>query len=335
MNNSILDLIGNTPMVKVNRMDTGKSNLYLKLENTNPGGSIKDRIGLSMITEAEKKGLIKPGSVLVEATAGNTGLGLALVAAAKAYKLILVIPDKMSPEKILHLKAMGAEVIVTRSNVNKGHPEYYQDMAERIAGETPGAYYINQFTNEANPFAHETTTGPEIYKQLDGKIDAMVCGVGSSGTLTGLTHYFKRVKPDVEMIIADPRGSIIKDYFESGHYGEAGSWFVEGIGEDFIPGIADFSLTRKAYSISDEESFQTAHELLLREGVLAGSSSGTLVAAALKYCREQKRSKNVVTLICDTGNKYLNKMYNEEWLREKGIILNESKKKKTVAGYNN
>ena len=335
MNNSILDLIGNTPMVKVNRMDTGKSNLYLKLENTNPGGSIKDRIGLSMITEAEKKGLIKPGSLLVEATAGNTGLGLALVAAAKAYKLILVIPDKMSPEKILHLKAMGAEVIVTRSNVNKGHPEYYQDMAERIAGETPGAYYINQFTNEANPFAHETTTGPEIYKQLDGKIDAMVCGVGSSGTLTGLTHYFKRVKPAVEMIIADPRGSIIKDYFESGHYGEAGSWFVEGIGEDFIPGIADFSLTRKAYSISDEESFQTAHELLLREGVLAGSSSGTLVAAALKYCHEQKRSKNVVTLICDTGNKYLNKMYNEEWLREKGIILNESKKKKTVAGYNN
>ena len=233
-------------MVKVNKMDTGVCNLYLKLESANPGGSIKDRIGLSMISEAEKSGLISPGSVLVEATAGNTGLGLALVAAAKGYKLILVIPDKMSREKVLHLRATGAEVIITRSDVNKGHPEYYQDMAERIAGETPDSYFINQFGNPANSLAHETTTGPEIFKQLDGKIDAVVCGIGSSGTLTGLTHYFQKVKPDVEMIIADPDGSTIKDYVTKGTLREAGSWFVEGIGEDFIPPIADFSLAKKS-----------------------------------------------------------------------------------------
>lgn len=319
MNQTVLNLIGNTPMVKVNYIDTGVCNLYLKLESANPGGSIKDRIGLSMITEAEKAGLIRAGSVLVEATAGNTGLGLALVAAVKGYKLILVIPDKMSREKIIHLKAMGAEVIITRTDVNKGHPEYYQDMAERIAKETPNAFYINQFGNPANPMAHETTTGPEIFKQLEGKIDAVVCGVGSSGTLTGLTHYFQRVKPDVEMIVADPQGSVIKDFIMKGTFGEAGSWFVEGIGEDFIPPIADFSMTKKAYTISDEESFSTARSILRKEGILAGSSSGTLIAAAIKYCKEQTQPKNVVTFVCDTGNKYLTKMFDDSWMSGKGF----------------
>jgi cystathionine beta-synthase len=222
VNQTVLDLIGNTPMVKVNHFDTGMCNLYLKLESANPGGPIKDRIGLSMITEGEKSGLIKPGTILVEATAGNTGLGLALVAAAKGYKRVLVIPDKMSLEKILHLRAMGAEVIITRSDVNKGHPEYYLDMADRIAMETPNSFYVNQFGNPANPFAHETTIGPEIFKQLNGKIDAVVCGIGSSGTLTGLTHYFQKVKPDVEMVIADPEGSVIKDFVTKGTFGEAG-----------------------------------------------------------------------------------------------------------------
>ncbi len=318
-------------MVKVNHIDTGVCNLYLKLESANPGGSIKDRIGLSMITEAEKTGLIRPGSVLVEATAGNTGLGLALVAAVKGYKLILVIPDKMSCEKILHLKAMGAEVIITRTDINKGHPEYYQDLAERIAKETPNAFYINQFGNPANPMAHETTTGPEIIKQLEGKIDAVVCGVGSSGTLTGLTHYFQRVKPDVEMIVADPQGSVIKDFIMKGTIGEAGSWFVEGIGEDFIPPIADFSMTKKAYTISDEESFSTARSILRKEGILAGSSSGTLIAAAIKYCREQQKPKNVVTFVCDTGNKYLTKMFDDSWMSEKGFseIIQSSNQLKT------
>jgi cystathionine beta-synthase len=319
MNQTLLDLIGNTPMVKVTHIDTGVCNLYLKLESANPGGSIKDRIGLSMINEAEKSGLIKQGSILVEATAGNTGLGLALVAAAKGYKLILVIPDKMSHEKIVHLKAMGVEVIMTRTDVNKGHPEYYQDMAERISKETPNAFYINQFGNPANPLAHETTTGPEIFKQLVGKVDAVVCGIGSSGTLTGLTHYFQKVKPDVEMIVADPQGSVIKDYISKGTFGEAGSWFVEGIGEDFIPPIADFSMTKKAYTISDEESFTTARTILRKEGILAGSSSGTLITAAINYCKEQTQPKNVVTFVCDSGNKYLTKMYDDRWMMEKGF----------------
>jgi cystathionine beta-synthase len=321
MKNSILDLIGNTPLIKVKRLDTGKCNLYLKLEDRNPGGSIKDRIALSMITHAEKQGIIHPGSLLIEATAGNTGIGLALVAAAKGYRMLLVIPDKMSREKILHLKAMGAEVVITRSDVNKGHPEYYQDLAEHITGQNPGSFFINQFGNPANPLAHETTTGPEIFRQLQGRIDAVVCGIGSSGTLTGLTHYFKKVKPDVRMVIADPEGSVIKDYVTTGKFGKAGSWLVEGIGEDFIPSIADFSMVRKAYTVSDKDSFNAARELLGKEGILAGSSSGTLLAAALQYCREQSVPGNVVSFVCDTGNKYLTKMYNDEWLAENNIVF--------------
>ena len=291
VNNSILETIGNTPMVELHKQDTGLCRLFVKLENQNPGGSIKDRIALSMIADAELKGELKPGGTIIEATAGNTGVGLALVGRMKGYKVILVIPDKMSQEKIILLRAMGAEVILTRSDVNKGHKEYYQDLAERIADEIPGSFYINQFGNSANPLAHETTTGPEIFNQLGGKVDAVVCGIGSSGTLTGITHFFQKTKPDVEIVVADPQGSVIKDFVTKGIFGVAGSWFVEGIGEDFIPPIADFSLTKKAYTISDEESFITARRILREEGILAGSSSGTLIAAALKYCKEQERAQ--------------------------------------------
>ncbi len=329
VNNSILETIGNTPMVELHKQDTGLCRLFVKLENQNPGGSIKDRIALSMIKDAELTGKLNPGGTIIEATAGNTGIGLTLVARMKGYKVILVIPDKMSQEKINLLRAMGAEVILTRSDINKGHPEYYQDMAERIAKEIPGSFFINQFGNPANPLAHETTTGPEIFKQLDGKIDAVVCGIGSSGTLTGLTHFFQKNKPDVEMVIADPQGSVIKDYVTTGTFGGAGSWFVEGIGEDFIPAIADFSLTKKAYSVSDEDSFIMAQKILREEGILIGSSSGTLIAAALKYCREQKQPKNVVTFVCDSGNKYITKMFNEFWLRDNGFS-----KQKTTGNLN-
>ena len=318
-NNSILETIGNTPMLELHKQDTGLCRLFVKLENQNPGGSIKDRIALSMIKDAEVTGKLKPGGTIIEATAGNTGIGLTLVARMKGYKVILVIPDKMSQEKINLLRAMGAEVILTRSDINKGHPEYYQDMAERIANEINGSFFINQFGNPANPLAHETTTGPEIFKQLNGKVDAVVCGIGSSGTLTGLTHFFQKNKPDVEMVIADPQGSVIKDYVTTGTFSGAGSWFVEGIGEDFIPPIADFSLTKKAYSISDEDSFITAQKILREEGILLGSSSGTLIAAALKYCKEQKQPKNVVTFVCDSGNKYITKMFNEFWMRDNGF----------------
>lgn len=317
----VLELIGNTPVVRVNNLDTGPCELVLKLESHNPGGSIKDRIALTMIEAAEARGDIQPGSVLVEGTAGNTGLGLALVAARKGYTLKLVIPDKMSREKISTLKAMGAEVIITRSDVNKGHPEYYQDMAARIAEETPGAYFINQFANPDNPLAHETVTGPEMWADMDGNLDAVVIGVGSSGTITGLSRYFAKAAPHVELILADPRGSILTDYINTGFMPEdSGSWLVEGIGEDFLPVISDFSRVSKAYAISDRESFLTARELLKKEGLLGGSSTGTLVAAALKYCREQTTPKRVLSLVCDTGNRYLSKVYNDLWMRDHGLL---------------
>jgi cystathionine beta-synthase len=316
---NVLALIGNTPLVQLTSFDTGPCALFVKLESQNPGGSIKDRIGLAMIEAAERSGAIAPGATLVEATAGNTGLGLALVAARKGYRLILVIPDKMSQEKIFHLRAMGAEVRMTRSDVAKGHPEYYQDMAERIAAET-GAYYVNQFGNPANPHAHETTTGPEIWRQMDGRLDAMVCGVGSGGTITGLSRYFARVAPHVEMVLADPAGSVLAEYVRTGHIGEAGSWVVEGIGEDFVPPIADLSRVQHAYTVSDEESLLTTRALLRDEGLLAGTSSGTLVAAALRYCREQRMPKRVVTLVCDSGNKYLSKVFNDYWMADQGFL---------------
>ena len=319
----ILDLIGNTPLVEVTRMDAGKCRLFLKMESQNPGGSIKDRIGLSMIAAAEKDGKLKPGGTIIEATAGNTGLGLALVATLKGYGLILVVPDKMSREKIFHLKAMGTEVMLTRSDVGKGHPEYYQDMAQRLAKETPGSFFVNQFGNPANPYAHETTTGPEIWEQTDHKVDAVVCGVGSAGTMTGLSRYFAKVSPDTEMVLADPVGSVLADYVHTGKYGQAGSWIVEGIGEDFIPPIADFSRVKKAYSISDEVSCTTVRELLSKEGILAGSSTGTLVAAALRYCREQTQPRRVVTFVCDSGNKYLSKVFNDYWLMDQGFLKRE------------
>jgi len=315
-----LALIGNTPVVEITKLDAGPCQLFLKLESANPGGSIKDRPALAMIEAAERDGRLKPGGVIVEATAGNTGLGLALVSAAKGYRLVLVIPDKMSREKIFHLRAMGAEVILTRSDVGKGHPEYYQDKAERLAAATPGAIFINQFANPANPLAHQTGTGPEIFAQLEGKVDAIVCGVGSGGTLTGLSRFFAERSPATEIILADPAGSILKDVVEKRPPGEAGSWLVEGIGEDFVPLNADLSRVSRAYAVSDAESFAAARELLKREGLLVGSSTGTMLAAALRYAREQTAAKRVVVLSPDGGNKYLSKMFNDYWMEDQGFI---------------
>jgi cystathionine beta-synthase (EC 4.2.1.22) len=213
--NNVLEMIGNTPMVELTKLDTGLCRLFLKLENQNPGGSIKDRIGVSLIKDAEEKGLIKPGDTIIEATAGNTGIGLALVALMKGYKIILVIPDKMSQEKINHLRALGAEIVLTRSDVGKGHHQYYQDLAQKIAKDT-GGYYVNQFENPANPLAHETTTGPEIWEQLEHDVDAVVVGVGSSGTITGLTHFFQKVSDKTEFVLADPEGSVLAEYINAG-----------------------------------------------------------------------------------------------------------------------
>jgi cystathionine beta-synthase len=316
---AILGLIGNTPLVEITRFDVGCCRLFVKLENQNPTGSIKDRMALAMVEAAEQDGRLKAGGTIVEATAGNTGLGLALVAAAKGYQLILVIPDKMSQEKILHLHALGAKTVITRSDVTKGHPEYYQDMAAKIAEETPNAFFVNQFANPANPLAHETSTGPEIWEQMQHDVDAIVVGVGSSGTLTGLSRYFARVQPDCEIVLADPEGSVLTGYIREKQIGTAGSWLVEGIGEDFLPEIADLTRVKKAYSIPDRESFAAAREFLRKEGIFGGSSSGTLFAAALHYCREQSAAKRVVTFACDSGSKYLSKMYNDIWMAEQGF----------------
>ena len=323
---SVLELVGDTPIIRARHLDVGPCTLYLKLESQNPGGSIKDRIGLSMIEAAEKRGAIQPGGTLVEGTAGNTGIGLALAAQQKGYKLVLVVPDKMSREKIFNLKAMGAQVVLTRSDVAKGHPDYYQDLAARIAAETPGAYFINQFGNPDNPAAHEHGTGPEILRQMAavGGLDAIVFGCGSSGTMTGLSRCFAQQSPATELVLADPVGSILEEYINRGTLSDkSGSWMVEGIGEDFLPPISDFTRVRKAYAISDRESFHTARELLAKEGILGGSSTGTLVAAALRYCREQSTPKNVLVFVCDTGNKYLSKMYNDFWMLDNGFLERE------------
>jgi cystathionine beta-synthase len=318
---ALFSLIGDTPLIEVTRIDTGPCQLFLKLESQNPGGSIKDRIGRAMIEQAEHDGHLAPGGTVVEATAGNTGLGLALVARIKGYRVVLVVPDKMAAEKVLHLKALGAEIHLTRSDVGKGHPEYYQDVAARLAREIPGAWFADQFNNPANPRAHETTTGPEIWDQINHRLDAIVLGVGSSGTLTGLSRYFKKIQPNLEFIVADPQGSILADYINTGVLRQdAGSWAVEGIGEDFIPGIADLSRVKKAYTIADEESFHTARLLLQQEGILAGSSTGTLLAAALRYCREQTRPKRVVSFVCDTGTRYLSKVYSDGWMVDQGLL---------------
>ena len=327
--NNVLDLIGDTPLVRLNNLDTGPCELYAKLECNNPAGSIKDRIGLRMIEAAEAQGKLKPGGAIVEATAGNTGLGLALAAIHKGYKLTLVIPDKMSQEKIFHLRAMGVNIIMTRSDVSKGHPEYYQDMAKRIAAELQAAgesaHCIDQFSNPANPATHEQWTAPEIWEQMEHRLDAVVCGVGSGGTLTGMGRFFQRVAPNLEMVLADPKGSILSEIVNTGTHGPAGSWLVEGIGGDYVPANLDIKLAHKAYAIPDDEALLAARELLQKEGIMGGSSTGTLLATALRYCREQTTPKRVVTIVCDVGGKYLSKMYNDYWLTDQGIIKQPSK----------
>ena len=320
INNSLLEMIGNTPLLEIKNIDVGVCRLFVKMESQNPGGSIKDRVAISIIEQAEKDGLLKPGGTIVEATAGNTGIGLALVGVLKGYKVILVIPDKMSREKILHLKAIGTEIVFTRSDVSKEDPEYYHNIAERIVKETPGAFYANQFGNPANAKAHEETTAPEIWEQMDHNIDAFVAGVGSGGTLSGVGKFFKNVSPSTQIVAADPEGSIIYDAVKKGTFSyEGGSWFVEGIGEDFIPDVLDLSYIDDAVTIPVSKAFETLDLLLKKEGILAGSSAGTLVAGAIEWCKSQTEPKRVVSLICDTGNKYLSKAFDDAWLSNNGL----------------
>ena len=320
---TVLDLIGSTPMLKTHSIDTGNSDLFLKLESQNPGQSIKDRIAITMIKQAEDSGQLTKGIRIIEATAGNTGIALALVASQKGYEITVVVPDKMSQSKIAHLRAMGAEVIMARSDVEKGHPEYYQDVAQRLAIENDW-FFVNQFSNDANVIAHYETTGPEIWQQMDGDIDAIIIGVGSGGTITGVGSYLKEKNPDIKIILADPTGSVLTPLVNEGKEIRAGTWLVEGIGEDFVPSITDLTLISEAYWIDDKIAFETARDLLNKEGLLVGSSSGTLVAAAIRWCKTQKEPKRVVTFACDHGSKYLNKMFNDYWMLEQGFIKRDT-----------
>jgi len=262
---------------------------------------------------------LKQGVRIIEATAGNTGIALALVALLKGYEITVVVPDKMSEGKIAHLRAMDAQVIMARSDVEKGHPEYYQDVAKRLADEN-GWFFVNQFSNDANVAAHYNTTGPEIWEQMNGDIDAVVIGVGSGGTVTGVGRYLREQNPNIEIILADPHGSVLTPLINEGKDVPAGTWLVEGIGEDFVPSITDLELINKAYWISDKESFEVARELLSTQGVLAGSSTGTLIAAAIRWAKEQTSPKRIATFACDHGSKYLSKMFNDYWMLDQGFI---------------
>jgi|TARA_B100001094_G_scaffold146209_1_gene141538 cystathionine beta-synthase len=312
---NVLEMIGDTPVVKINNIDTGPCDLYVKMESLNPFGSIKDRVGLKMIEDAKENGLLKKGSTIIECTAGNTGIGLALAAKLNGFKLILVIPDKMSSEKIMHLEAMGVEIIITRSDVEKGHPEHYHSVAENLLSTIPNSFFTNQFENPSNPKVHEETTGPEIWNQMEGNIDAFVAGVGTGGTISGVGKYLKSKNSEIKIIVADPEGSVVADAVNTGKYDYVGgSWLVEGIGEDYIPDTLNLDVIDEGIYVSDKEAFMMLDSLLKDEGILAGSSCGTLVDAAVKWCKKQTEPKTVVTLICDTGNKYLSKAFNKDWI---------------------
>jgi cystathionine beta-synthase len=308
MHDTILQSVGRTPLVRLRRMTEGvPAAVAVKVEATNPGGSTKDRVAVAMIADAEKRGWLRPGGTVIEATAGNTGVGLAMVAAVKGYRCIFVLPDKMSGEKISLLKAYGAEVVITPTNVAPDSPESYNGVADRLAREIPGAWRPNQFTNLSNPEIHYRTTGPEIWEQTDGKVTVVVGGVGTGGTLSGVGKYLKERNQDVKVVGADPEGSVLSG-------GSPHSWKVEGIGEDFVPKTFNSQLVDDWVRVSDAESFHTARELARREGIMCGGSSGTALAGALRYARRLTRDDLVVVILPDTGRNYLSKMYDDAWL---------------------
>ncbi len=303
--------------MKLRRVSQGlAASVYAKVESFNPGGSVKDRIGVHIIEKAEKAGLLAPGGTIVESTSGNTGCGLAIAAAVKGYKVILTMPDKMSREKISLLKAYGARVVVTPTAVPPESPESYYEVAKRIVRETPGAFHANQYFNPDNPEIHYLTTGPEIWEQLEGRVDAFVAGMGTGGTISGVGRCLKERNPQVRIVGADPAGSILKEHFETGAHGAARSYLVEGIGEDIIPGTLDFSIIDSILTIGDRESFHIARRMAREEGILCGGSAGTAVAAALRVARDLREGQNLVVLIPDTGERYLSKFHNDEWLRD-------------------
>ena len=330
--NNILEQIGNTPLIRLNKINRGlKPQIFAKLESANPGGSVKDRIGIAMIEDAEKKGLIKPGGTIIEATSGNTGIGLALAAAVKGYRCIFVVTDKVSIEKINYLKAFGAEVIVVPKVLEPDDPDYYVNVAKRLSKEIPNSFFAYQYSNKANPEIHYRTTGPEIWIQTDGKITHFVSGIGTGGTISGTGKYLKEKNPDVKVIAADPYGSIFKHFKETGEVTKGSPYLVEGIGQDCIPENVDFNVIDEIINVSDRDSFISARRLTLEEGIFAGGSTGTNLYVALKIAEDLTENDLIVFIVCDTGERYLSKLYNNDWLREHRIYFDKPKTLKDLS----
>ncbi|HXU65178.1 MAG TPA: cystathionine beta-synthase [Polyangia bacterium] len=319
--NNILEAVGGTPIVKLQKLARHvAADIYVKCEYLNPGGSMKDRVARNIVADAERRGLLGPGGTIVEATSGNTGMGLALVAALRGYNTVFVMPDKMSPEKVAGLRAFGARVVICPTAVEPEDPRSYYQTAKRIVAETPGAYYANQYHNPANPDAHYTSTAPEIWEQTNGEIDVFVAGMGTGGTISGCGRYFKEKKPGFRLVGVDPIGSLYYEFVKTGRMTRPFAYYVEGIGEDFLPTTMNLKLVDEIMRVDDKECFLMTRELVRQEGLFVGGSSGAAVAGAIKYAEATKRKENILVLLPDGAQKYLSKIFDDKWMRENGFL---------------
>lgn len=319
--NSVMEMIGNTPLVRLNKVTDGiQATVLAKMESRNPGGSVKDRIGIAMIEAAEKEGRLQPGGLIVEPTSGNTGIGLALAARLKGYNCLFVMTEKASVERVRYLRALGADVMIVPSAAKQSSPEYYFNTAQRLAREIPGAVMLNQYDNPANPDVHYRTTGPEIWRDTDGKVTHFIAGMGTGGTITGTAKFLKEKNPNIKVIGADPLGSSIKGFKDTGRLNESLPYLVEGVGQERIPGNLGLPLVDEIMNVVDKESFMMARRLVREEGIFCGGSSGMNVVAALRVAKLLPKDAVVVAIICDTGERYLTKHHSDEWLKQNKLL---------------